>query len=350
MRLLNTIGLAAGAMALVAPMLAQTAISAKAGMLNVADGDIYIGDRLYTPKASEIASIPKGEILRTSEGRAEVLLTPGAFARMADSSSFRLVNNELNDVTLQVLTGGVLVEVTELLDGNAIRLRTGDATATLKKAGLYRVDAEPEAKVRVYEGEALVVADDREYVVKGSRELVASAAGWSSLKFDSKDTDPLYRWAKRRSEYIAMANLSSARTAGGSRSSNSLLGPGNWFFNRWFGTYTYVPFSRTLMSPFGYAFYTPHTVYRVYAPPQVYAPSHGGGGSGWHNGGFASGPYGSGVSLPGRSATASYGGGSMSSGGSAPAASAPSAGSAGGERSGGGAVGRGGSPGGGRGR
>lgn len=258
-------------------------------------------------------------MLKTGEGRAELLLAPGAFLRIGEESSFRLTGNRLSDVRLDVLSGSVLVEVVEYLDGNSVTVTVKDATAQLLKAGIYRIDAEP-GRVRVYEGESRVEIAGISRVVKGSRELVASATGWSAMKFEDKQGDALFRWAKRRSGEIAMANVSAARGAKDSYSCGSRCGM--WAYNPYFGFATYLPWRDTLRNPFGYYFYTPYSVMAVFAPRPVFAPSYGGGGLG---GGWARGAYSSGAaSLPSRSVSGGYSGGAASAP-SAPAASAPAA-------------------------
>lgn len=313
--------------------LAQNAISAKAGMINVADGDVFIVDakggepRKVEPKVSEFVDLKEGQTLRTTDGRAEVLLTPGSFLRMADNSSFKLFSNRLTDVRLEVLSGSALIEATEMLEGNEITVLAKDATAVLTKGGLYRFDAEPSPRIRVYMGEAVVERNGQKTTLKGGRELLASGGNWTMAKFDAKDTDSLYRWSKRRSGYIAMANVSAARQS--TFRGNGFTG-GNWYYNPYFGFATYVPWGDTLRSPFGYYYYTPATVMAVYYPPRP-AYNGGGGFGGMGSGGFAS-------SMPSRSA-----GGSTytpSAGVSAPAPSAGSSVGAGsvGSRGGGGAV------------
>lgn len=316
---------AAIAAAFALPVAAQNAISARAGMINVADGDVYIVDgkggepQRVEPKPSELIEVKEGQILRTAEGRSEVLLTPGAFLRMGEESSFKLIGNRLSDVRLDVLTGSVLVEVVELLEGNSLTILTKDATASVVKPGIYRFDAEP-GRVRVYQGEVKVEIAGVPQTLKGSRELVAAAGSWSPAKFDDKEGDPLFRWAKRRSGYIAMANVSAARTAKDSFSCGSRCGM--WAFNPYFGFATYLPYRDTLRNPFGFYFYTPYSVMAVFAPRPVYAPSYGGGGGGY-DGGWVRGAYSGGASsLPSRSYGGGYSGGSVAS---APAASAPAA-------------------------
>jgi len=296
-RVLHFALLAGSVLALAGFAYAQNAISAKAGMINVADGDVYLIDakggepQKVQPKASEFIDMKDGQVLKTTEGRAEVLLTPGSYLRMADGSSFRMHSNRLSDVRLEVLSGSVLVEVTELLEDSHITVLDKDSTVTIAKAGLYRFDMDP-ARVRVYLGEVLAEFNGQKVALKGGKELVASAGGWTQAKFDNKETDPLYRWAKRRSGYLAMANVSAARqtSRGGMGFSRGL-----WSYNPYFGFATYVPYLDTLRSPFGYYYYTPSTVMAVYYPPSY----GGGGGGGWAGGGAGSG-YAAG--MPSRSA------------------------------------------------
>ncbi|MGC4048199.1 MAG: FecR domain-containing protein [Paludibaculum sp.] len=236
-------------------------------MINVAEGDIFLVDAKgvespVQPKPSEFIDIKEGQTLKTTEGRVEVLLTPGAFLRMADNSSFKLFSNRLSNVRLDVQSGVVMIEAAELLEDNHLTVLTKDAVITVTKAGLYRFEAEP-ASIRVYMGELLVDQNGQKTTLKGGRELVATASGWTPGKFDAKETDPLFRWSKRRSGYIAMANVSAARQ---STPRNGFLGSGSWMYNPYFGFATFIPYSDTLRSPFGFFYYTPSTVMAVYYP------------------------------------------------------------------------------------
>ena len=175
----------AAAAVLAAPALAQNAISARAGMINVADGEVFLVDAnggaplRVEPKPSELIEVKEGQILKTAEGRSEVLLTPGAFLRIGEESSFKLIGNRLSDVRLEVLSGSILVEVVELLDGNSLTVLAKHSATSVLKPGIYRFDADP-GRIRVYQGEARVQIDGAAQTLKGSRELVASAGGWSA--------------------------------------------------------------------------------------------------------------------------------------------------------------------------
>lgn len=276
---------------------AQNAISAKAGLVQLADGEVFVNNQAVENKVAQFSDLKSKDILTTGEGRAEVLLTPGAFLRMTDSSGIRMVSTSLADVRMDVLKGEAIVEVAELLTDNSITVNVGTASFQLHKGGIYRFDADP-GRIRVYEGEAIAVEGDKTVTVKSGHEFSNNGTDWALGHFDTKETDALYRWSSRRSGDIAVANVSAARQAGsnyGSYSSlmnTSLYGPGmglyglgmgmglgmgsmygaggSWMYNPYYGMYTFMPFYGTAWSPFGYAYYTPITVIPIYqnAPVQ----------------------------------------------------------------------------------
>ncbi|MGO9241398.1 MAG: hypothetical protein ACLQBJ_11370 [Bryobacteraceae bacterium] len=288
---------------------AQNAISAKAGLVQVADGEVLVNDKPIQTKIAVFTDLKDQDLLRTGEGRTEVLLTPGAFLRMGDNSSFRMVSTRLSDVRLEVAQGEALVEITEMIGDNAINVRLGNADFELTRGGLFAFDADA-VRLRVYKGEATaVLPGEKNERVKEGRQLTFTGNAWTQSGFDTKETDALYRWSQRRAEDVAVANVSAARQSGNGFNSYSdpIYGAagygwggyglngfgygglgyggfgyggmgyglgfgGNWMFNPYFGMYTFLPFGGTAWSPFGYAFYTPITVMPVYANAPVVQP------------------------------------------------------------------------------
>ncbi len=271
---------------------AQNAISAKAGLVQVADGEVFVNDKAVENKIAQFTDLKSKDILTTGEGRAEVLLTPGAFLRMTDASGVRMVSTRLSDVRMEMLKGEAVIEVAELLTDNSITVNVGTAAFELRKGGIYRFEAAP-GRIRVYQGEAVAVDGDKTVTVKAGHEYAYNGSAWALGHFDTKETDALYRWSARRSGNIAVANVSAARQAGSSYGSYSgymntgmygnsgmyggygsgmyggygsgMYGAGgSWLYNPYFGMYTFMPFYGTAWSPFGYAYYTPITVVPVY--------------------------------------------------------------------------------------
>jgi len=200
--------------------------------------------------------------LRTEDGRAEVLLTPGVFLRAGENSAFRMVSNQLTDTRVEVLNGSLMLECAELLKDNAITLLYKDASISLRKDGVYRLDTEP-PQLRVYDGEALVEQGGQTLALKKGK-LLAFNGLFVAERFDPRVGDTLFRWAKRRAEYVAMANVSAAKSL---RDSGSVLRTSAWRWNPYFGMFTYIPWRGTYNSFWGYRFWSPREVYAVYAPP-----------------------------------------------------------------------------------
>ncbi len=250
----------------------QSAISARSGMIHYIEGAVLLGGKPVEVKFAEFPQVQNGEVLATEEGRAEVLLTPGVFLRLAENSSFRMESTRLSDTALEVLSGSALFEVDELLQDNSITVHYNGASVVLMKKGLYRIDADP-ARLRVYDGEARVTSGQQTLVAKKGKSI-AFGAVLQAASFDTKITDPFYRWANRRSENIAVANVSSARSAGSGASSYGLLGHGlsNWAWNPWFGMFTFLPGSGYGYNPFGWVYYSPATVWYIFSPGYYGSP------------------------------------------------------------------------------
>jgi DUF971 family protein len=262
------------------PVWGQSIVSAHSGLIHYVEGQASLDGKAIEQKSGVFTDVKEKGVLKTDDGRAEVLLTPGSFLRLAENSSVRMISTRLVDTRLEVLEGSVLVEVAEMSKDNAVTLVYKDATLSLLKAGLYRVDTNP-AMVRVYKGELVAESGSQRVTLKDAKELNLGGV-WAVNKFDSKTGDAFYRWASRRASYLSMANVSSARSAGGYGNSFT---SSRWLWNPYMSMFTYMPYSGMYYSPFGYNFYSPQTVYRVYSPSQ---PVNRGGGysSGSNNLGY----------------------------------------------------------------
>ncbi|HEY4360613.1 MAG TPA: FecR domain-containing protein [Bryobacteraceae bacterium] len=244
---------------------AQSAISAHSGMIHYVEGSVQLEGQAVEPKFAEFPEVKNGQVLATQEGRVEVLLAPGVFLRLSEDSSFKMISNKLADTSLEVLSGSALVEADELLKDNVIEIKVNGANVEVSKKGLYRFEASP-ARLRVYDGEATVISGSQTVIARKGRQVDLNGVLVAS-NFDPKNTDPFYRWASRRSSYIATANVSSARAAGQSGwLSGYGTGSGGWAWNPWFGMFTYLPGSGYGYSPFGWSFYSPLTVGYLYIP------------------------------------------------------------------------------------
>ncbi len=245
---------------------AQSVISAHSGVVHYVEGDVSIDGTPVHPKFAEFPDVKTGQLVATAEGRAEILLTPGVFLRIAENSSVRMLSNALADTRLEVVSGSALIEVGELLEHNAISFEASGVHMELAKKGLFRIDATP-ASLRVYEGQARVASGSESFIARKGHQIDLDSSKLADTRFDAKDTDAFYRWSSRRAEYVAAANVVSARVASNSDYSSSFSSsPGAWSWNPYFGMFTFLPANGVYWSPFGSPFYSPAMVYTAYVP------------------------------------------------------------------------------------
>jgi hypothetical protein len=331
------------------PALAQPVISAKSGVVSYVIGKVMVGDEAVKPSETKLAEIKEGAVLRTEDGRAEVLLTLGAILRTSDNSSFKMLTNRLIDTRVELLTGTHILEVAEIQKDNNLTLVAKDATVVITKRGLYRFDVE-ESRIKVFEGVLGVTINGQSTLVGSGKMLNTTTAGVE--KFDKEATDAMDHWAKRRAELIAMANASSAKQVhdygcspttnfaaiNGVGSNSPCYNPCNsWRYNPWYGLVTYIPCGANIYSPYGYRYWSPYNVMRAYyvPPPPVYnSGGYGGGGGGVYSGmSQTSSGYSGAMSAPSSSVSSST---AAVSSGTSTAASAGSASSGHGASGGGG--------------
>jgi hypothetical protein len=256
------------------PLFAQNVISAQAGLINFTEGPVLLNGQEAQPSRGVFPQMKEQDTLRTTRGRAELLLSPGVFLRTGRDSSFRLVSDDITDSRVELLSGNVVLEAGQIQKGVAVTLLVGDAKISILKRGLYRLDAEP-AGLKVFDGKAAVDSQGMRVELGRGRSLVLGG-DLAAVKFDRKRTDPLDQWSNRRAEYLAMVNLSTARTL---MNRGSSLRCNGWCFNSYYGMVTFVPVSGYYFSPYGYYFYSPRTLYQSYSQAASYG-SYGGGGSG----------------------------------------------------------------------
>ena len=277
---------------------AQPVISAKSGVIAYVEGNVFLGDQAVEYSVTKFPEMKENSVLRTEDGRAEVLLTPGVLLRLGENSSLKLLTNRLIDTRLELQSGSAVVEADMIGKDNNVTLVCKNGTAALSKAGIYRFDANP-GSLKVFKGEASLQMSGSTVLVGAGRMAMLDGASASVQKFNAEETDALDHWSHRRGEYVALANASAAKQLmdnGGYSSYAPYLGVGlggypygygmglnncmnAWAFNQWYGMYTFMPCRGYFNSPYGYPFWSPYAVTRVF-----YSIPGGGYNAGGHSG------------------------------------------------------------------
>jgi len=250
---------------------AQQVISAQSGTVHYSEGVVFVGQKPVDHKFGQFPSVKPGEELRTESGRAEILLTPGAFLRVDENSTVRMLANQLSDTRVEVVSGSAMVECDELLPDNALTLVYHGANIKVQKNGLYRLDAD-HAMFRVYDGQAVVQSETGPLTLKHGKETGLNSVPQAE-HFDAKAEDAFYAWSKMRSGVLAYASVSAGQSL---RTSGTTWTAGGWGFSPLLDEFTYLPYRGIAYSPFGWQFWSPFTMgYYAYIPPYYAVPYYG---------------------------------------------------------------------------
>jgi hypothetical protein len=237
-----------------APASAQSVVSTHSGVVHFFEGSVFMGDQPMEQKFGRFPDVAEGAELRTEQGRAEVLLTPGAFLRIGEKSAIRMISSQLSDTRVELLAGSAIFESTQYSKDTSVTLIYKNWRVQLPREGLYRLDAEP-AQLRVYQGGAQVAAGDSGNSVQvrsGERLPLAEVLLAENFKDDSGDE--FSDWAVRRSQAISSDNSIAAQILDDPSSvDNSSMAFG--------GGFTYFPMTAMptlgLASPYGLSFWSP---------------------------------------------------------------------------------------------
>lgn len=255
-------------------------ISAKAGGVNFVEGRVNVAR-----KAGRSGLLLKGDGLEIGDkvstgkgGKAEILLNPGSFVRLAENSEFEFSTTALEDLQLKLNAGSAIFEV--ITDNEfTFAVNTPKAKFFVVKTGVYRVDVlgDGTSKIEVWKGKAQI-GDVYATEVKGGRQAVVNGSQVSVAKFDRDDKDEFETFSKARAKELAKVNAKLQNRDVRTSLMSSFYDTrwslndsyGLWIFNRSFGSYAFLPFGYGWSSPYGY--YYPSDIWYYNLPPVIYYP------------------------------------------------------------------------------
>lgn len=134
---------------------AQSVISTRSGVVHYVEGAVYLGGQPLEYRLGRFSIMPNGAELRTEQGRAEVLLTPGVIVRIGEQSAIRMIDNELLHARVELLAGSAVVDSGEPNSSTSATLSYRNWSVRFKGQGIYRIDSDP-PHLWVLEGSAEV--------------------------------------------------------------------------------------------------------------------------------------------------------------------------------------------------
>src|ERR1039458_8195929 len=143
---------------------AQPIIYAKSGVIAGLEGNVFLDNQVLESSVTHFPDMKENSVLRTEDGRAEVLLPPGYVLRIGENASFKMITNRLIDTRVEMLAGSGIVEVDENSKDTNVVVALKAGAATLTKTGVYRFDSEL-ARIKVFSGTASVLLGDKTFLV-----------------------------------------------------------------------------------------------------------------------------------------------------------------------------------------
>jgi hypothetical protein len=241
-------------------------ISVKAGKVNHVEGKVSVEKNV-----GKSGVLLKGDSLEIADkvttgidGRAEILLNPGSYLRLAESSQFEFVKTDLDNLEIKLTRGSAILEViTNRDEGFLVTVDFSKQKASVLTSGIYRFDVEPNgnAKIEVWKGKAKV-GNDNAQILKSGNQMAFAGSISTATKFDRDDKDAFEIWSKERAKQISALNAKLEKES----LRNSLLSSysqrpfslynsyGLWVFDARTGMYCFLPFGFWGRSPYGYGF------------------------------------------------------------------------------------------------
>ena len=235
--------------------LAQYTISARPGTINYVEGSATVNGQPLNPQSAATTSAKPGQTIATTDGRVEMLLTPGVYLRLDQGSAVRLISPDLTRTEVQVDRGRAEVEVDQLYKQNDIRINVGNVQTRLLGNGLYEFDTTANL-LRVFDGKAAVTSSasdsGKPVEVKSGHTFALGSGSDKTAKFDRKHyDDALVSWSDLRTEYLSGGPVNAAHQQTGYGGYGDSFGPG------WYNSFAYgggYPFYSGFsgFGPFGY--------------------------------------------------------------------------------------------------
>ena len=198
-----------------------------------------------------------GELRTLGNGRAELLLNPGSYLRLAENSLVRFIRNGYPKMNFEILQGEIILESAAFnpaIHSLTISTPTGDFHVAAK--GLYRLGLEPVLRVSVYKGALEWMGNSRKrrrLEAGRSYQVEAATSRLHSGKLTRKDD--LNQWSKERAQQLTQSNSRlSARLRRSAYPSYGYRNRGGWVLGSRSRGFTFVPFDSKPKSPYGFRY------------------------------------------------------------------------------------------------
>ncbi|MEW6361974.1 MAG: FecR family protein [Acidobacteriota bacterium] len=235
-------------------------ISARAGGVNYVEGDVAVvrsnarSGRLLKGDMVEIGD----RVSTGTSGKAEILMNPGSYIRLAGNSAFEFITTDLDDLRIKLDRGSAILEIFASKDFKVV-VQTPRLPLSFDSTGVYRIDIENDgsARLEVWKGKARI----GNTTLKAGKSAVITPNGPEFAKFDRDEKDDFELWSQSRARDLAkivgdLQNKSLRPVLLNSYLAgdwNIYTSFGLWIYNPRFASYCFFPFGYGWSSPYGYS-------------------------------------------------------------------------------------------------
>jgi hypothetical protein len=248
-------------------------ITARAGGINAVTGyaRMHTKGNFDWQQLTIKDDLEAGDLVATGQdGRVEMLLNPGSYFRVAANTQFVLVNNSLDKLEINLISGTAIVEATGADDTELmINISTPHAKMAIIRRGLYRLNVIPGDATELIVRKGRVLLEDSQTVKDGSK-VTFNGGSLSIAKLErahKNSSDDLEEWSKERAKTLADLNQRLVRrdrnallaSLGSDSLDNSFFSgslSGLWYFSVANGCYSFLPFYLGWGSPYGHSYGT----------------------------------------------------------------------------------------------
>jgi hypothetical protein len=252
-------------------------ISVKSGMVNYVEGKpelLKAKDGMKRLIAVRQQLIPGDRILSGEVDRVELLLNPGSYLRISGGAELEVKSTEFEAMRYTLKSGSAILEsmvFNKKIHSLWISTPAGDLCVT--EPGLFRIAVTPDklVQVAIQSGKLQWLQGDNKSITlkKGKKFLLTSAdqGPMETVSIPKGEMDSFDLWSKNRDAYLMTANTQIPSWMRNTvySSYSSVMG-GGWFFSPLYGTYTFLPYSGYLISPYNYRYcnFDPYFYYGYY--------------------------------------------------------------------------------------
>ncbi len=177
----------------------------------------YITGNAYIQRAADLSyeegvvnmPISEGDRLGTTEGRAEIYLGKGKYARLDHNTKIdflKLPDRGSNLIQIQIWAGNVYLSLGSLEGEKSLEIHTPDVSLYFLETGLYRIDVleNGETEIFVFEGLLEASGESGSLLVKTEQRLEASNGLFISrpTQFYAVAEDSFDMWSEHRDSEI----------------------------------------------------------------------------------------------------------------------------------------------------